>query len=65
MLFEAWGKFRKLLPILTSKHLPLVVRGKVYLTSAMLHGGETWAPNVSDLQRLRRNDQMDLKHEIN
>ena len=56
----AWGKFRKLLPILTSKHLPLVVRGKVYSTcvrSAMLHGGETWAPNVSDLQHLRRNDR--------
>ena len=34
------GKFRKLLPIPTSKHLPLVVRGKVYSTcvrSAMLH----------------------------
>ena len=56
----AWGKFRKLLPILTFKHLPLVVRGKVYSTcvrSAMLHGGETWAPNVSDLQHLRRNDR--------
>ena len=25
--------------------------------SAMLHGGETWAPNVSDLQHLRRNDR--------
>ena len=22
----------------------------------MLHGSETWAPNASDLQRLRRND---------
>ena len=25
--------------------------------SAMLHGGDTWAPNVSDLQHLRRNDR--------
>ena len=51
----AWGKFRKLLPILTSKHLPLVVREKVYSTcvrSVMLPGGEIWAPNLSDLQRL-------------
>jgi len=24
--------------------------------STMLHGSETWAPNASDLQRLRRND---------
>ena len=23
----------------------------------MLHGGETWGPNVSELQRLRRNDR--------
>ena len=23
----------------------------------MLHGGETWAPKVEDLQRLRRNDR--------
>ena len=56
----AWGKFRKLLPILSSKHIPLVVRGKVFsacVRSALLHGGETWAPNVSDLLRLRRNDR--------
>ena len=25
--------------------------------STMLHGSETWAPNTSDLQRLRRNDR--------
>ena len=56
----AWGKFRKLLPILTSKHIPLTVRGKVFsacVRSAMLHGGETWAPNVLDLQLLQRNDR--------
>ena len=53
------GKFRKLLPILTSIRLTLVVRGKVYSTcvrSAILHSGETWAPNVSDLQCLHIND---------
>ena len=56
----AWGKFRKLLPILTTRHLSPKVRGKVYtacVRSAMLHGSETWAPNASDLQRLRRNDR--------
>jgi len=55
----AWGKFRKLLPILTSKHISLKIRGKVFtacVPSTMLHGSETWAPNASDLQRLRRND---------
>ena len=46
----AWGKFKRLLPILTSKH------GKVFkacVRSALLHGSETWAPTAPDLQRLR------------
>jgi len=41
----AWDKFKKLLPVLTTRHLSPRVRGKVYLTcvcSAMLHGSETW-----------------------
>ena len=42
----AWGKFRKLLPILTLKHVSLKTRGK------LLHGSETWAPTVSVLQKL-------------
>ena len=40
----AWGKFRKLLPILTSKHVSLKTRGKLFsfcVRSAMLHGSET------------------------
>ena len=56
----AWGKFRNLLPILTSRHLPLHIRGRVFSTcvrTAMLHGSETWGPNKVDLQRLRRNDR--------
>ena len=56
----AWGKFRKLLPILTSKHLPPKVRGKVYtacVRSVMLHGSETWGTNTSDMERLQRNDR--------
>ena len=56
----AWGKFKKLLPILTSKHVSLLTRGKVFnacVRSALLHGSETWAPTASDLQRLRRNDR--------
>ena len=27
-----------------------------YVRSAILHGGEIWAPNIYDLQRLRPND---------
>ena len=53
-----WGKFRIFLPILTSRHISLPVRGKFFssnVCSAMLHGGETLAPNFSD-QCLRCND---------
>ena len=56
----AWGKFRSLIPVLTSRHVPLLVRGRVFSTcvrTAMLHGSETWGPNSADLQRLRRNDR--------
>ena len=40
----AWGKFKKLLPILTSKQISLTVRGKVFdacVRSALLNGSET------------------------
>ena len=46
----AWGKFRKLLPILASRHLSPKIRGQVYeagVRSAILHGSETWSPNVA------------------
>ena len=53
----ACGKFKKLLPILSSKHISLTVLGKVFdacgLCSALLHGSKTWAPTASDLQRRR------------
>ena len=56
----AWGKFRKLRPILTSSHLSPQFRGSVFnsvVRSALLHGSETWAPTVKDLQRLERTDR--------
>ena len=56
----ASGKFKRLLPILTSKHVSQRTRGKVFnacLRSALLHGSETWAPTAPDLQRLCRNDR--------
>ena len=56
----AWSKFRKLRPVLTSRHIPFPVRGHVYSTcvrAAMLHGSETWGPKADELQRLRRNDR--------
>jgi len=56
----AWGEFRKLLPVLTTRHLSPKIRGKVYsacVRSAMLHGGGTFGPNGSSLRRLRRGDR--------
>ena len=44
----------------TSRHISFRIRGKVdssCVRSRMLHGNETWGPNVSDLQRLKRNDR--------
>ena len=57
----AWGKFRKLLPILTSKHISLRYAARCsqlafgQLCFMVVRPG-TWAPNASDLQWLRRND---------
>ena len=57
---SAWGKFRMLLPILSSRQISLATRGKVYSTcvrSTMLHASETWAMSSSALNRLQRNDR--------
>ena len=57
----AWGKFRKLLPVLTSRHLSPRIQGKVYeacICSAMLHGSETWGPKEAELRRLCYNDHV-------
>ena len=47
-------------PALTSRHISPKSRWQVYsscVRSSMLHGSETWGPNASELQRLRRNDR--------
>ena len=56
----AWGKFKQLLPLLTSRALSLNIWGKVYkscVRSVMLHGSETWAPTKDTTDRLVRNDR--------
>ena len=56
----AWGKFREILPVLTSKHISLKTRGRIFssvVRATMLHGSETWAPTAVVLQRLHRNDR--------
>ena len=60
----AWGKFRQLLPLLANRHIPHVVRGRVYsacVRSVMLYGSETWATTVDTISRLRRNDRAMLR----
>ena len=55
-----WGKFNKLLPVLTSRSFTTTSRGRVYylsVRSAMLHASETWALTSSDLHRLQDNDR--------
>jgi len=40
-----WNKFRQLIPLLTTKDVSLIMRGRLYSTcvqSCMLHGSETW-----------------------
>ena len=57
---SAWGKFRELLPILTSHALSYITRGQIYSTyirTVLLYASECWAPNVNDLLKLQRNDR--------
>ena len=57
----AWVKFRKLLPVLTIRHLSSKIRSNVYETcvlSAMLHGSETRGANTTDLPQLHCNDHV-------
>ena len=55
-----WRKFKKLLLILTSKHITLEVRGKLYTSFvlyALLYGSENWTPTFAVSQRLQCNDR--------
>ena len=60
----AWSKFKKLLLILTSKHITLESRGKLYkscVCSALLYASENWVPTVSVLQMLQHSDRSMLR----
>ena len=60
----AWKKFRKLLPVLTSRHLSYKTRGHVYSSSVwstMLHASETWPLTKTNLQR--NDDLTDLQYQ--
>ena len=60
----AWGKFRNLLPLLTSKAVPSKVKGELYracVQTVMLYGSETWPVKVEDTQRLHRNEMLMIR----
>ena len=51
-----WKKFKELLPVLSSCHLPFKTHGCKYSScerSAMLHASETWPLTKQNLQRLK------------
>ena len=57
---SAWGKFRELLPLLTSKVISLHTRGKLYnscVRSTMIYGSECWALRSEDFKRLLHNER--------
>ena len=50
-----WGKFRNLLPLLTSKAVPSKVKGELYkicVQTVMLYDSETWPAKVEGRHRL-------------
>ena len=56
---SAWGKFKELLPLLTSRSISLNRCGKLYdscVRSVMLYGCQCWAPTQKDLDRLVRTE---------
>ena len=64
---SAWGKFRELLPILTSRALSYITRGQIYSTyirTVLLYASECWAPNVNDLLKLQRNDRAMIRWDM-
>jgi hypothetical protein len=57
----AWGKFRELSPILTSRGASLKIKGKIYkacVQRVMVYASETWPMRVEDRQRLERTEMM-------
>ena len=60
----AWGKFRELLPLLTSRGLSFRTRGRIYDTyirPVLLYASECWASTSVNLHRLQCNDRAMLR----
>lgn len=53
----AWGKFKELSTILTSRGVSLKLKGKIFKTcvqTVMLYASETWAVKAEDMSKLER-----------
>ena len=64
----SWKKFKDLLPVHSSRHLPFKTRGRVYsycVRSAMLHASKTWPLTKPNLQHLQRNDRAMIRQICN
>ena len=64
----AWGKFKELKPVLSSRHLSFKACGLVYSScvwSAMLHASETWPLTKPSLQHLQQNDRAMIRQICN
>ena len=56
---RGWCKFRYLVPLLTSRGLPLGAKSRLYsvcVRSVMLYGSETWPVQEEDVITLERGD---------
>ena len=54
-----WNKFRQLVPLLTNKDVPLIIRGRLYsscVRSSMLHGSESWPIRKENMVALQRGE---------
>jgi hypothetical protein len=65
---SAWGKFRELLPLLTSRVLSFKTRGRIYATyirPVLLYASECWAPTIENMQKLQRNERAMIRWTCN
>ena len=61
---SGWSKFRELLPLLTSKALPLSTKGRVYqacVHSVMMYESEIWPVRAEDMCCMERNDMQMIR----
>ena len=52
-----WNKFRQLVPLLTNKDVPLIIRGRLYsscVQNSTLHGRRTWPVRKENVVALQR-----------